>query len=238
MNLDEARRVLGVAAASGPADIRAAYRRLAQRHHPDRHAGDTSALRRFQEIQQAFRVLSGRTRPDGSPPPRATPRPPAHPSWSHADIGVWRMGVRAPLNMAMHGGVLYCSARPPWGGSRVTWAVALPAGWPEGQAWVRQVRAPDGSLWRLSLAFQWSTLRGWSRHHHDLIRAHRLTPAAMMRGTTIRLRHPSGVRLLIKVPAGTLPGACLRLRGQGLPIMDQDSRGDVRVTLLPRAQAR
>lgn len=38
--------------------IRAAYRVLAARHHPDRCIGDPAALQRMQRVNEAYRVLS------------------------------------------------------------------------------------------------------------------------------------------------------------------------------------
>lgn len=38
--------------------IRAAYRVLAARHHPDRRSGDPAALQRMQRVNEAYRVLS------------------------------------------------------------------------------------------------------------------------------------------------------------------------------------
>ncbi len=46
-------------ATDAPIDvIRAAYRVLAARHHPDRCDGDTDALRQMQCVNEAWRVLS------------------------------------------------------------------------------------------------------------------------------------------------------------------------------------
>ena len=47
-------QILGVAREANPDDIKRAYRRLASQHHPDK-GGDTH---RFQEIEEAYRVLS------------------------------------------------------------------------------------------------------------------------------------------------------------------------------------
>ena len=51
--------VLQVAVQASPDEIRAAYLRLVQEHHPDRHVGGENAeLRaRFKEIQQAYEIL-------------------------------------------------------------------------------------------------------------------------------------------------------------------------------------
>lgn len=49
---------LQVARDATPEALRKAYRRAAQRHHPDRHAGDPSAQDRMARINEAYAVLS------------------------------------------------------------------------------------------------------------------------------------------------------------------------------------
>jgi molecular chaperone DnaJ len=50
-------QVLGVAKNAPAGDIRKAYRKLAQRFHPDANAGNKEAEARFKEISQAYDVL-------------------------------------------------------------------------------------------------------------------------------------------------------------------------------------
>jgi DnaJ-class molecular chaperone len=50
--------VLGVSADADGAQIKLAFRALAKVHHPDLHAGDKLAERRFQTINGAYAVLS------------------------------------------------------------------------------------------------------------------------------------------------------------------------------------
>src|SRR5437867_803783 len=49
--------VLGVPKNASAADIKKAYRKLAQRHHPDANSGDADAEERFKEISAAYDVL-------------------------------------------------------------------------------------------------------------------------------------------------------------------------------------
>jgi DnaJ-class molecular chaperone len=51
-------KVLGVSADADGAQIKLAFRALAKVHHPDLHAGDKLAERRFQVINGAYAVLS------------------------------------------------------------------------------------------------------------------------------------------------------------------------------------
>jgi molecular chaperone DnaJ len=49
--------VLGVPKNAGHSEIRKAYRKLAQQHHPDTRAGDPGAEERFKEISAAYDVI-------------------------------------------------------------------------------------------------------------------------------------------------------------------------------------
>ena len=51
-------RTLGVPRTASQADIKKAFRKLARENHPDKHAGDKTAERRFKEINEANAVLS------------------------------------------------------------------------------------------------------------------------------------------------------------------------------------
>lgn len=50
--------VLGVDKSASSADIKKAYRKLAQKHHPDANQGDAKAEERFKEVSAAYDVLS------------------------------------------------------------------------------------------------------------------------------------------------------------------------------------
>ncbi|MEX0841844.1 MAG: molecular chaperone DnaJ [Xanthobacteraceae bacterium] len=49
--------ILGVARTASDADIKAAFRKLAMQHHPDRNPGDNDCEHRFKEVNEAYVVL-------------------------------------------------------------------------------------------------------------------------------------------------------------------------------------
>jgi hypothetical protein len=57
LNPAECFRVLGLPDAASPAEIKRAYRRMAQRFHPDKNRGDELARRHFDTISDAYRFL-------------------------------------------------------------------------------------------------------------------------------------------------------------------------------------
>ena len=76
--------LLGVPRKASVKDIRAAYRKLARKFHPDLNPGDKSAEEKFKQIQEAYEVLSDTKKrqmydqfgfnvpgPGGGPPPGA-----------------------------------------------------------------------------------------------------------------------------------------------------------------------
>jgi len=54
--------VLGVQRDASEDAIKRAYRKLAREHHPDRNPGDKQAEARFKEVQEAYDVLSDKTK--------------------------------------------------------------------------------------------------------------------------------------------------------------------------------
>jgi hypothetical protein len=63
---------LGVPPNATDVEVRSAYRRLVQLHHPDHNAGSAESTRRFEEVQEAYaQVLRERKAGPPPPPPRA-----------------------------------------------------------------------------------------------------------------------------------------------------------------------
>jgi DnaJ-class molecular chaperone len=49
--------ILGIAKTASETEVKKAFRTLAKKHHPDKHAGDAAAKKRFQEISGAYDIL-------------------------------------------------------------------------------------------------------------------------------------------------------------------------------------
>ena len=54
--------VLGVEKSAGPDQIKAAYRKQAVKHHPDKNKGDKAAEEKFKEASEAYHILSNTER--------------------------------------------------------------------------------------------------------------------------------------------------------------------------------
>ena len=68
--------VLGIAPGASETEVKAAYRAMARRHHPDMHSGASEAVRqnaehKFRAISDAYQALT-----DGAPAIAVPPAPP------------------------------------------------------------------------------------------------------------------------------------------------------------------
>jgi curved DNA-binding protein CbpA len=59
-------RTLGLSASATDAELRAAYRRLVQLHHPDHNGGSPESARRFEAVQEAYAEARRRRGAGGS----------------------------------------------------------------------------------------------------------------------------------------------------------------------------
>jgi hypothetical protein len=67
---------LGLKRNASDAEVRIAYRRLVQLHHPDHNGGSADSARRFEEVQEAYnQIRQLRASGAGAPPRSAPPRP-------------------------------------------------------------------------------------------------------------------------------------------------------------------
>jgi tetratricopeptide (TPR) repeat protein len=66
MNLADCYRLLGLINGASTAEVKASYRRLARRYHPDVNSGDQFAQEKFIELTEAYKYLLSVVKPSGS----------------------------------------------------------------------------------------------------------------------------------------------------------------------------
>lgn len=186
--------VLGLAPTASDAEIRAAFRKLAKQHHPDRNPDDKKAEEKFKEVSAAFDVI-------GDPDRRKKfdrgeideeGRERAHP------FGQW----------SSRGGPAGAGAGAGYGAGH--------GGGGHGPAW-----GPGAGASFEDLSDIFSDLFGARRQNAQNMRGrdmrYRLEVDFLdaAAGAKKRVTMPDGKTLDIAIPAGLEDGQTLRLRGQG-----------------------
>jgi len=248
--------VLGIAATSAPREIRQAYRRLARQYSPDVNFWDATAQTLFEEIAEAYRVLSdpqARSMYDRFGPGAlgAAPETGRRGDDVHVTVeldfadaargATLRLGVArfSPCPTCNAGGRLDGGPCAVCQGRGVRRAVdpvlvAVPPGVDSGA----QVRVGgEGSAGPFGGPRGDLVVSTRVREHPFFERkgdgVHCTVPLGLweaLRGARIRVPTPLGEGLLV-VPPGTAGGSVFRLRGQGLPRLADGSPGDLYVTV-------
>lgn len=243
-------QILGVDRRATADEIKQAYRRLASQHHPDK-GGDKE---RFQEIQQAYAVLSDPDQRQQYDNPR--------PQFGHMNFGANGFDLDQIFNMfgaQMRG----ANSRTPrlqlWiglrdaaeGGARTVAiqvnntveniSIDIPVGVADGDA-IRYPGLAPGNH-DLIITFRIRPEVGWVRDGLDLTREISVSIYDLILGNEVAIQDIRGVDLLLSIPAGTQPGTLLRVRGRGLPASTLPGRaggraGDMLVKVLARMPGR
>jgi len=221
--------ILGVKSSATPDEIKRAYRRLASQHHPDK-GGD---VKQFQEIEQAYRVLS-------DPQARAQYDNP-QPQFSHFGFGpqpgnqgfdfdtifdifgarfgqqpprqqIMRMSLWIQLSDVATGGKRTVSVSTGHGVNAVE--LEIPQGIEDGQSVQYSNVAPGGG--DLIITFRIHPNPEFQRNGLNLIAEKTVSIWDLILGAQVPVRDIRGNQLSLTVPAKTQPGTMLRLKGRGL----------------------
>jgi DnaJ-class molecular chaperone len=245
--------VLGIAATALPREIRQAYRRLARQYSPDVNFWDRDARPLFDEIEEAYRVLSdpaarsmydrfGGTAALGRG--RAGDDVHAAIELSFADVA---RGVTAALEVerfspcnacdgqgvANDGACRHCQGRSVRRAREVV-QVVIPPGVDSGTE-IRVAGAGDagpfgGPRGNLIVATRVAE-HPFFRRQGDAVSCEVVISVwEALRGARMRIPTPTGETVLV-IPPGLGEGRAIRLRGQGMPKLAGEGRGDLYVTL-------
>jgi DnaJ-class molecular chaperone len=248
--------VLGIAATAGPREIRQAYRRLARQYSPDVNFWDEEARSLFDEIAEAYRVLSdpgarGMYDRFGHQIVTGVVAPSRRGDDLHVAVDLSfeeaARGARLMLDVQRFSPCAACEARgrdadgacarcSGRGVCRVIEAVSatIPAGVDAGtQVFIRgegnaaPFGGPRGDL-VVSTRVREHPL--FKRQGETVLCEIPISVWEALRGARIRVPTPTGEAALV-VPPGTTGGQTFRLRGQGLPRLTAEGTGDLLVTI-------
>lgn len=244
-------QILGVPRTATADEIKRAYRRLASQHHPDK-GGDTA---KFQEVEQAYRVLGDAAQREQYDNPK--------PSGQHHQ-GHWQQagqtfhfgdifemfGTRfntepqqRPQPNAVRGQISIDLQDVIKGGRRAisistssgqnnNVEIDIPAGIIDGESIRYPKLAPGGH--DLVLQFRIKPDSRWQVHGLNLVCDIEVMMWDLILGTEKIMITPEGKEIAVTVPAGTQPGAILRVRSHGLPTRSSHNRGDLMLKIQGR----
>ena len=249
--------VLGVVATAGPREVRQAFRRLARQYSPDVNFWDAQARALFEEISEAYRVLSdpaARTMYDrfgtavlgDAALPAGRRGEDAHVALELEFAQVVR-GTRTRVDVQRFSPCAACGASGQAAGARCAACagrgvrqrleavdVEIPAGADTGA----QIRVageghagpfggPRGDLVVSTRVREHPFFRRKGESVHCEVP---ISVWEVLLGARIRVPTPAGEAVLV-VPPGATGGQVFRLRGQGLPRLAGEGTGDLYVTI-------
>lgn len=226
--------VLGVKRDATGVEIKTAYRRAAQQHHPDRNPDDASAEDKFKEAKEAYEVLkdpgtrrqydahghSGPRMGGGAGPSfddiiraaRAAAGASMHASQLTQQVGV-------PIDILMNGGTVNIQIMVPtstgqYGQIRLSPKMA--------SLTIEKDTAPSTMLETniegqdVSLILIPQSSKGFMAHGIDVVKKVDISVVDALVGTTVEFTHLDGTKLKGTVPPGVEDGTPLRIPGRGL----------------------
>ena len=255
--------VLGITATAGPREVRQAYRRLARQYSPDVNFWDTQARMLFEEIAEAYRVLSDHAAramydrfgaavagDDALPAGRRGEDVHLVVELGFAEVA---RGTSVRLDVPRFSPCADCDASGVADGARCASCygrgvrravepveVAIPAGMDAGS----QIRVAGeghagpfgGPRGDLIVSTRVAEHPFFQRKGESVHCEAPLSVWEALRGARIRVPTPAGEAVLV-VPPGTMGGQVFRLRGQGLPKLAGEGTGDLYVTVRVEVRA-
>jgi DnaJ-class molecular chaperone len=207
---------LGVTPGANQEEIKAAYRKLASKHHPDR-GGDTAT---FQEIQQAYEILTGSRKSENAQPEHN----PFGFSWGpgfnpleefmrqfHQQNRVYTITIRVTLESVARGSIERVKLNAPNG--TITVDIRIPTAIESGQQTQYNGLIPGSPL---IVTYIVEPHPIFQRNNLDLVMIKQQNVFDLILGAEIEVADIWGTMLMVNIPPRTQPGTKFRLTGHGL----------------------
>lgn len=203
--------ILGVSKGASEADIKKAFRVLAKKHHPDKHAGDAAAQKKFQEISGAYDILGDKEKrakfDSGEIDAQGNPR-----GFDPRQGGGFRPGG-------------------PFGGGRQQGPGDFHFTWNNADSDTQEGFRPEDIFADLFGA------RGGRRGARQPARGEDFTVSTVIsfdeaaRGGTRRVMVPNGEQIDVKIPVGVKDGQQVRVKGRGGAGRNGGPPGDILIDI-------
>lgn len=245
--------ILGVPRGATQDEIKAAFRKLAIKYHPDKNPGDTAAEERFKEINSAYQTLSNPQRQQQEPPP-GYGRGPNHFEFNFGPGGFTfedifgsfhaaqrprrNADINAQVSIGLEQAMAGCEAKievPTRNGIRHA-AITIPAGVDtgtrlklSGHGDTAVPGVPPGDLLVTIIVGRHPLFERMNEH---LLAKQTITVFQAMLGAQIEVPLLGGGTQRINIPAGIQPGQSVCVSGYGMPLLQRaDVRGDLIVKI-------
>ena len=229
--------VLGLNTGCTGAEIRAAYRRLAKRHHPDINAASSESTARTRELNAAHEVLSDpvkRRAYDREVAAGASPAPSARRGKIERNL---EKDVRLRIEDFIRGTTLQVHVNDPANPDGAeTYVLVVPPETAPGTRFRLARGAPfEGGCVRVRVR----VLPGprFKPRGSDLRCDLRINARRATQGGTEMMAGATGAPLRLSIPTGVSRGEILRIPGEGLP-KPRGGRGDLLVRITYRPEVR
>ena len=220
---------LGLARRCTRAQIRAAYRRLAAQHHPDRNPGSPEALQKMQELNAAYETLTDPVRRRAYDRDRDQDRAESRTRGGRITRNI-SQDVPLPIEAFFHGTALDVRVEDPANSDEAEiYRLDVPPETAPGSRFrLTRTGALEGGVVQLRV----KVLPGYrfKARGSDLRCDLRITAQRAAQGGSEMMPGPAGQMIRVTIPARVSRGEILRVSGEGLP-KPRRGRGDLLVRI-------
>ena len=244
--------VLGLGKNATNTEIKAAYRRAAQKYHPDRNPDDATAEESFKEAKEAYEVLSdpgkraayerhGHAGPQQRGPGdmpnfddviRAARAAAA--GMGGAGMNQFTQQIAVPIDILINGGSITTQIMVPvstgqFGQIRLdseSFTINIEKDTAPGTV----IKAIVNNGVEVTLVLSPASIKGFMAHGIDIVKKLEINVIEALVGTKTEFTHLDGKTIRGDVPAGVTDGTPLRIQGRGLA-NPMGGRGDLIVVI-------